>query len=102
MIINIENPFDTSKTITMTAHSEGTRNGFRHLASSVEGCRTVDVKQCYLNRTWESYTFQTVLHKLAWAWLVKNTGWNPKTKRDSAKFNAVYEKMVADIDAKAN
>lgn len=44
--------------------SESTRYGFRHLATiSDEYGYTLSVgKACYYNRTWEYYTFQTVIY----------------------------------------
>ena len=97
MQVTIQNPFDSNSTITMDAHYEPTRNGFRHLASTDDG---VNAKCCYLNRTWEVYTFQSVLFTLAWNWIIANTGWNPKTKRDGAAFQSVYKKMKREIDKK--
>lgn len=42
-----------------------TRNGFKHEATLlVDGSEFKKVKCCYLNRTWESYEFQSVIHKL--------------------------------------
>ena len=42
-----------------------TRNGFKHTASLMRSGRNIDeVKCCYLNRTWERYTYESVLQKL--------------------------------------
>jgi len=42
-----------------------TRNGFKHEATLLRnGEEIISVKECYLNRTWESYEFETVLRKL--------------------------------------
>lgn len=43
--------------------SEGTRYGFRHLAELLDDHFNILAKDkaCYYNRTWESYTFQTVI-----------------------------------------
>jgi len=43
---------------------QNTRYGFRHLAVLRDGYTRVEAKVCYYNRTWESYTYQTVLHKV--------------------------------------
>ena len=93
--VSVANPIDGG-VVRMTARSEGTRTGFRHLAETSDG---VTAKMCYLNRTWEVYAFQSVLHKLAWNWLVRRTGWNPDTKRDGARFREAYGKMTGAIDA---
>ena len=81
-------------TIVVTALAEKTRSGFRHLASG----GGTDAKCTYLNRTWEAYTFQSVLHEWAYRYLVKMTGMNPKTKRDGEKFNALWRTMNAEFD----
>ena len=94
--ITISNPMEDGTTITMNAWYESTRNGFRHLANTSDG---VVAKCTYINRTWEVYTYQTVLHKLAYNWIIRRTGWNPKTKRDGQKFNEMYAKMKQSIDA---
>ena len=42
-----------------------TRNGFKHTASLFEnGLISSETKVCYLNRTWESFEFETVIEKL--------------------------------------
>ena len=47
----------------IVCRSEGTRYGFRHLAELTHNGRGVAKdKACYYNRTWESYTFATVIH----------------------------------------
>ena len=40
-----------------------TRNGFKHTCDIDGVYNQPQVKCTYQNRTWESYTFQTVLHK---------------------------------------
>lgn len=96
--ITISNPF-TAKPLMLMAYYEKTRNGFRHVAGTNDG---VKVKVTYWNRTWEEYTYQTALHELAHKWIVAATGWNPRTKRDGAKFDEVYGKMTKEIDEKRN
>lgn len=42
-----------------------TRNGFKHTATLLlNGIERESVKICYLNRTWESFEYQSVLEKL--------------------------------------
>lgn len=57
--------FTLSKEFTISCRSEKTRYGFRHLAVLYRnGFDVAHVKCCYYNRTWESYTFQSVIHDL--------------------------------------
>ena len=98
-IVTITNPINANCTISMVARYEKTRNGFKHEAETTDG---VTAKACYLNRTWEVYTYQTVLHQLAYNWIVRHTGWNPKTKRDGVKFNEMWTKMNTEIDSNRN
>ena len=47
------------------AHWEKTRNGFRHIAILMKDGSEVDrAKATYLNRTWESYEYQSVINTL--------------------------------------
>jgi hypothetical protein len=49
----------------IVCESEGTRYGFRHLATLMRnGYEVSKAKVCYYNRTWEAYEFDTVIHKL--------------------------------------
>ena len=44
---------------------EKSRSGFRHIAELHRGgCIAARTKCCYLNRTWESYKYASVLHAL--------------------------------------
>ena len=57
--------FKITEKIEVVCQSESTRSGFRHLATLlINGVEQVDAKCCYLNRTWERYTFQSVLSKV--------------------------------------
>ena len=57
--------FKINNKISIVAKFEKTRNGFRHRATLLLNGRDVDEKtESYLNRTWEAYEFQTVLHSL--------------------------------------
>lgn len=52
------------KRINAICRSEDTRHGFRHLCElqTEDGYTIAAAKVCYLNRTWEVYCFQTVIH----------------------------------------
>lgn len=42
-----------------------TRNGFKHTATLLRNGRDIDSAKCnYLNRTWESFEYQTVMQEL--------------------------------------
>jgi len=50
---------------SVITYADDTRNGFKHVAILMRNGQEVDkASVSYLNRTWESYSFQTVLHKL--------------------------------------
>lgn len=51
--------------ILAICRSESTRHGFRHLCElqTENGYTIAAAKVCYINRTWEVYNFQTVIHK---------------------------------------
>lgn len=43
-----------------------TRNGFKHVSTLFDnGLEIGSTKVCYINRTWESYEYRTVMKKLA-------------------------------------
>ena len=54
--------------ITILLYAGNTRHGFKHEGN----CRIIDneksdfvaSKICYLNRTWESYRYQSLIHKM--------------------------------------
>jgi hypothetical protein len=51
--------------ITVVCEAENTRNGFRHIATLLlNGQERNKAKACYINRTWESFRFQTVMQIL--------------------------------------
>lgn len=58
--------FKIGRGIDVVCQSESTRYGFRHLATlQTEGWKDGEMaKVCYYNRTWERYTFETVLQRL--------------------------------------
>lgn len=75
--------FSLSKSISITCRSESTRYGFRHLATLyANGFEKAKSKACYYNRTWESYTFQTVLHKVIDAYFSAQLAGKYKKKVD--------------------
>lgn len=54
-----------SKDYSVVCNSQGTRYGFRHLATlHRNGFSIAKAKACYYNRTWECYEFEIVLQKL--------------------------------------
>lgn len=66
MIFRINDKF------TVKCETKKTRNGFKHTATLWCNDRELEtVKMCYLNRTWERYTYESVLSKL----LDKVKGW---------------------------
>lgn len=58
--------FTITKNLAAVCRSEKTRYGFRHLAElQRDNWKTiVTAKCCYYNRTWERYTYESVLEKL--------------------------------------
>jgi len=57
--------FKLSNTYSIVCQSEKTRNGFKHTASLIKnGSDVYTTKICYLNRTWESFEYQSVLQKM--------------------------------------
>ena len=62
--------FQVTPDLTISCTCEDTRTAFRHVAKIIRGgWMTGDkpVKICYLNRTWESFEFESVLDALAGA-----------------------------------
>ena len=58
--------FNVNEHLTISCRSESTRYGFRHLATLMrDGWAGPEAKECYYNRTWERYEFQTVIRGLA-------------------------------------
>lgn len=58
--------FTLSDKYSVVCESSDTRNGFKHTATLLTNGRDTgeSVKCNYLNRTWESYEYQSVLYKL--------------------------------------
>jgi len=63
------------------AVSEPTRNGFRHVAVLKVNGEEVDKSTAhYLNRTWESYEYESVIHDL-----IEKTSYIPKEDKEKVK-----------------
>jgi hypothetical protein len=57
--------FTVNDRISIVCEFKNTRNGFKHVAHLFLCSQEIEeAKICYLNRTWESYRYQTVIHKL--------------------------------------
>lgn len=57
--------FNVNKNMEILCESKNTRNGFKHEAIfMVNGQEQEKVKINYLNRTWESFRFESVINKL--------------------------------------
>jgi hypothetical protein len=57
--------FKVNENIEIVCDSVGTRYGFRHDARLfVNGYEKEKAKCCYYNRTWERFTFESVVLKL--------------------------------------
>ncbi len=70
--------FGLNKVYSIVCEAQNTRNGFRHVATLMQNGNEVDgTKLCYLNRTWESFTYQSVLEAL----INKTTWLTDKEKR---------------------
>ena len=54
--------FNLDKTYNIVCNTAPTRNGFKHVATlHKNGYEIAKTKACYLNRTWERFTYETVL-----------------------------------------
>lgn len=57
--------FPITRSYKVVCDWQKTRNGFKHTADLLRNNSSVlSVKICYLNRTWESFEYQSVLEKL--------------------------------------
>lgn len=89
--------FRVNKEYEIVCDTEKTRNGFKHTAKLKQTTfyNTVsETKKCYLNRTWESFEYETVIKKL----LSFNTDIIPKRTqtRFLNKISGVSKKAVRD------
>ena len=58
--------FNVSEKIKVRCSTKSTRNGFKHVATLyLDGVESGTASCSYLNRTWESYEYQSVLYRLA-------------------------------------
>ena len=58
-IFNLDNVYN------VVCNFKRTKNGFKHEATlHKNGFEIAKTKACYLNRTWESYEYETVLLKI--------------------------------------
>lgn len=87
--------FKINKELEVICEWKKTRNGFKHTASLMRNGRNIEEVKCnYLNRTWERYTYESVLQKL----LGKTK--QLLTPREIAQFEAVIKKgSSADMDS---
>lgn len=57
--------FRLNNEYTVVCEAQNTRTGFRHVAVLLRNGDEVDrTKVCYQNRTWERFTFESVLNKI--------------------------------------
>ena len=76
--------FHLSKNCNVSCRSEKTRYGFRHLAVLYKnGFSVARSKACYYNRTWESYTFQSVVHSVISSYFSPQLAGKYKKKADA-------------------
>ena len=95
--VTITNPVDHNEKICLEAHYEDCRDGFNHRGRVVgEG---IEAKIHYINRTWELYEFQSILHDLCEKWLAARLNLKRSRKRDAASFNLFLELMTREVDA---
>lgn len=54
--------FHINKQYNIVCNSQSTRYGFKHTATLCSnGFQVATAKQCYYNRTWESFEYETVI-----------------------------------------
>lgn len=57
--------FTLDKEYSIVCNTKDTRNGFKHTAVLCRnGLSVYETKVCYLNRTWEAFTYQTICLKV--------------------------------------
>lgn len=86
--------------------SYDTRNGFKHVSTLfVNNCKQIENTCHYLNRTWESYRYQTVMRGCVYM-LIENRIGNLKSNfknrngylKMTAKRNEEFENEIKDDD----
>lgn|SRR3972149_5649744 len=86
--------FRVNKNIEVVCKSESTRYGFRHLATlMIDGREAETAKHCYYNRTWERYTFESVLEAL----VEKSTSLTDSRKRTLKRYIKNYDRVHDDL-----
>jgi hypothetical protein len=89
--------FKINDHVTVFCHTEDTRSGFRHLATLFDnGMIRARAKECYINRTWERYDYQTVLRRLSGN-VIDPLGAEIKTFADNYQEprNAMFDSLTA-------
>jgi len=57
--------FTINKEYSIVCDTKSTRSGFKHVAILCRnGYEIGSAKVCYLNRTWERFTYETVLRRI--------------------------------------
>lgn len=89
--------------ITCTTETLKTRNGFAHVATALlpDGI-TLKSRVSYINRTWESYPFQTALHRLFENVAAAEFGCSVQSLRAKkwADARAYADRLMAECDRK--
>lgn len=82
--------FTIKETTSVVCNREKTRNGFKHIAVLIENGREVDkVKINYLNRTWERYEYESILHKMLDKHGLPHPDEKTEIKKDISELRAV-------------
>ena len=57
--------FNLDNQYTVLCDNKDTKNGFKHVATIFKnGIEQDNTKICYLNRTWESFEYESILKKI--------------------------------------
>ena len=87
------------KTAKIYCRYVGTRYGFRHDAvMCITGEEPIKAKCCYLNRTWEEYSYKSVLHRLAEKFVKGKTGVRTIVFSKPNRSYRLYKNLVKRID----
>jgi hypothetical protein len=85
--------FRLNKQFKILCKFQKTRNGFKHVAFVMKDSHDVlETKCCYLNRTWESYEFQSVVHQAIDRYF--------SDKKLAARYKKAIDKKVKDVESK--
>lgn len=88
--------FKIDNNLSVICESKPTRTAFKHEATLMRSSNDLlRVKICYQNRTWEKYTFESVLNKLN----DKATDQKMITEEEAAKFNKQIQGQFMEEDA---